>query len=49
MDSHGINKKNPFRFSVVKKINEALHEYRSNYKIIKIPVVSGCIWKTSWL
>ena len=44
MDSHGINKKNPFRFSVVKKkINEALHEYRSNYKIIKIPVVSEVV------
>ena len=46
MDLHGINKKILFRFSVVKKkkINEALHEYRSNYKIIKIPVVSEVVY-----
>ncbi len=45
MDSYGINKKNPFRFSVVKKrIKEALYEYKSNFKIIKIPVVSEVVY-----
>lgn len=45
MDSYGINKKNPFEFSYVrKKINEALLEYKNMYTIIKIPVVSEVVY-----
>ena len=45
MDSYGINKKNPFKFSYVKKqIIFSLKEYKKNFIIIKIPVVSEVIY-----
>jgi len=45
MDSYGVNKKNPFKFNVVKKkIDKALYKYKNNYIIIKIPVVSEVIY-----
>ena len=45
MDSYNINKKNPFRFSEVKrKINKKLDKYKNKYVIIKIPVVSEVIY-----
>ena len=45
MDSFGINKKNPFKFSYVKqKIEHSLREYNNMYKVIKIPVVSEVIY-----
>ena len=45
MDSQGINKKNPYSFNVVKKkITEALKEYKSNFIIIKIPVVGSVVY-----
>lgn len=45
MDSHGINKKNPFNFYYVKnKINLALKKYKNKYVIIKIPVVSEVVY-----
>ncbi len=45
MDSCGINKKNPFNFSYVKKkINFALRDYKNKYVIIKIPVVSEVVY-----
>tara|TARA_B100000242_G_C42594428_1_gene281045 strand:- start:39 stop:401 length:363 start_codon:yes stop_codon:yes gene_type:complete len=45
MDSHGINKKNPFKFNYVKKkILSSLKNYRSKFKIIKIPVVAEVVY-----
>lgn len=45
MDSYGINKKNPFKFSFVKKrIEKSLKEYRNKFIIIKIPVVSEVVY-----
>ena len=45
MDSFGINKKNPFKFSYVKKvINKNLKEHKDKYVIIKIPTVSEVIY-----
>ena len=45
MDSYGVNKKNPFKFSYVKKIiNKSLKNYKSKYVIIKIPVVSEVVY-----
>ena len=45
MDSYGINKKNPFKFSFVKKrIEKSLKEYRDKFIIIKIPVVSEVVY-----
>ncbi len=45
MDSFGINKKNPFKFSYVKKkIIESLKGYEKQYIIIKIPVVSEVVY-----
>ena len=45
MDSQGINKKNPFSFTLVKKkISEGLKEYKDKYIIIKIPVVSSVVY-----
>lgn len=45
MDSFGINKKNPFTFTFVKKkINDALIKYKNKYIIIKIPVVSEVVY-----
>lgn len=45
MDSYGINKKNPFRFSYVKKkINKALIKYKKKFIIIKVPVVSEIVY-----
>ena len=45
MDSHGINKKNPFSFNhVKKKIDTALSVYKDKYIIIKIPVVSSVVY-----
>ena len=45
MDSFGINKKNPFSYSYVrKKINDSLKQYKKNYIIIKIPVVSQVVY-----
>ena len=45
MDSHNINKKNPFKFVEVKKrINKKLDKYKNKYVIIKIPVVSEVIY-----
>jgi len=45
MDSYGINKKNPFKFNYVKKkILSSLNDYKSKFKIIKIPVVSEVVY-----
>lgn len=45
MDSQGINKKNPFSFTFVKKkIFEGLKEYKNRFIIIKIPVVSSVVY-----
>lgn len=45
MDSFNINKKNPFKFSTVKKkIINALKEYKNNFIILKIPVVSEVVY-----
>lgn len=45
MDSFGINKKNPYKFSYVKKkIDESLSGYKNQYIIIKIPVVSEVVY-----
>ena len=45
MDSQGINKKNPYSFSLVKKnILEGLKKYKSKFIIIKIPVVSSVVY-----
>lgn len=45
MDSQGINKKNPYSFSVVKKkIIESLKRYKGKFIIIKIPVVSSVVY-----
>ena len=45
MDSFGINKKNPFKFSYVEKIiKKNLKEYEGKYTIIKIPVVSEVVY-----
>ena len=45
MDSHKINKKNPFDFKFVKKkIILSLKEYKNKYVIIKIPVVSEVVY-----
>ena len=45
MDSYGTNKKNPFKFSFVKKkIKDSLQEFKGKFKIIKIPVVSEVIY-----
>lgn len=45
MDSFGINKKNPYKFSTVKKnINKALFKYKKKYIIIKIPVTSEVVY-----
>ena len=45
MDSHNINKKNPLKFSVVKKnIIKNLIEYKNKFHIIKIPVVSEVVY-----
>jgi cytidyltransferase-like protein len=46
MDSYGINKKNPFKFSYVKrKILEKISlEFKGRYRIIKIPVVKSIIY-----
>ena len=45
MDSYGINKKNPFKFSYVKrKISQSLKEYSDKYIIIKVPVISRIIY-----
>lgn len=45
MDSFGINKKNPYKFTTVKKkINEALSKYKKKYIILKIPVVAEVVY-----
>ena len=45
MDSFGINKKNPYKFNYVKnKINKVLKNYKKNYIILKIPVVSEIVY-----
>ena len=45
MDSHNINKKNPYNFTTVKKkILKELREYRDKFIIIKIPVVSSVVY-----
>ena len=46
MDSFGINKKNPFKFSYVKKkiLKRISIEFKGRYKIIKIPVVKSVIY-----
>lgn len=45
MDSYKINKKNPFKFSTVKKnIENGLREFRGKYIIIKIPVVAEVVY-----
>jgi len=45
MDSYGINKKNPFKFSFVKKkILACLKDYKNKYTIIKIPVTSHLVY-----
>tara|TARA_B100001964_G_C14004885_1_gene496681 strand:- start:201 stop:566 length:366 start_codon:yes stop_codon:yes gene_type:complete len=45
MDSFNVNSKNPFKFNYVKKkIFNELNEYRKNFVIIKIPVVSEVVY-----
>lgn len=45
MDSFGINKKNPYKFSYVKRqINSVLKKYKKNYIIIKVPVISEVVY-----
>ncbi len=45
MDSFNINRKNPYKFSYVKKkVNKSLKDYKNKYIIIKIPVVSSVIY-----
>ena len=45
MDSYGIKKKNPFKFSQVKKnILKKLKKYKNKFLIIKIPVVKEVIY-----
>ena len=45
MDSHKINKKNPFTFNYVKKkILKELDKYKKKFIIIKIPVVSSVVY-----
>jgi len=45
MDSFNINKKNPFKFNYVKKIiNKSLKNYKDQYIIVKIPVVSEVVY-----
>lgn len=45
MDSFNINKKNPFKFNdVKKKIVDALKNYKGNFIILKIPVVSEVVY-----
>ena len=45
MDSHNINKKNPYSFNFVKKkILQELKEYKNKFIIIKIPVVSSVVY-----
>ena len=45
MDSFKINKKNPFKFSQVKKkIISELREFEGNFIILKIPVVSEVVY-----
>tara|TARA_B100000941_G_C28424738_1_gene510788 strand:- start:48 stop:413 length:366 start_codon:yes stop_codon:yes gene_type:complete len=45
MNSYNINKKNPFKFNLVKKtINLELKSYKGKYIIIKIPVVSEVVY-----
>jgi hypothetical protein len=45
MDSHNINKKNPYTFNFVKKkILQELKEYKNKFIIIKIPVVSSVVY-----
>lgn len=45
MDSHNINKKNPYSFKEVKKkILYELKDYKNKFIIIKIPVVSSVVY-----
>ena len=45
MDSYKFNKKNPFKFSYVKrKIDSYLKNYKNKYILIKIPVVSEVVY-----
>jgi len=45
MDSHNINKKNPYTFNFVKKkILQELKEYENRFIIIKIPVVGSVVY-----
>ena len=45
MDSHKINNKNPYSFSIVKKkINDSLKDFKNKYIIIKIPVVGTLVY-----
>ena len=45
MDSHNINKKNPLKFTNVKKnIIRSLKEYKNKFIIIKIPVVAEVVY-----
>ena len=45
MDSFKINRKNPFKFSQVKKkIISELREFEGNFIILKIPVVSEVVY-----
>ena len=45
MDSFNINKKNPFKFTQVRKnISQALKEYNGRFIILKIPVVSEVVY-----
>ena len=45
MDSYNINKKNPFKFSFVKKkITDELKSYKKKFIIIKVPVVKEVVY-----
>ena len=45
MDSYKINKKNPFKFELVKKrIFKELKDYRKKFVIIKVPVVKEVVY-----
>jgi cytidyltransferase-like protein len=45
MDSYNINKKNPLKFTIVKKnIVKSLKEYKDKFIIIKTPVVAEVVY-----
>ena len=50
MDSQHVGNKNPFSYRyVTSRIRNSLKDYKGQFLIIKIPVVSSCIWQESRL